>query len=169
MYNKQFELSYVMCLIAGLALALLMNVCQAQNTPLDYLAPHNGVRANVSVGPMTWDTTVAAYAQNYANQRAADCKLIHSGGPYGENIAWGSSGTFSAGQAVNLWVAEKPFYDYASNSCQGGVCGHHTQVVWRNSVRLGCARVTCTTGGTFVICSYDPPGNLRRTTSLLIN
>ncbi|KAF5731874.1 pathogenesis-related protein 1-like [Tripterygium wilfordii] len=59
---------------------------------------------------------------------------------------------------VNLWVAEKANYDYESNSCNG-VCGHYTQVVWRKSVRLGCARVGCDNGGTFVICSYDPPGN----------
>ncbi|OVA05751.1 Allergen V5/Tpx-1-related [Macleaya cordata] len=160
--NKQLELGSVMIsiVVASLTLALLMNVSRAQNAPQDFLVPHNAARANVSVGPMTWDTTLAAYALNYANQRAKDCKLIHSDGPYGENIAWGSSATFSAGQAVNLWVAEKHCYNYATNLCQGGECLHYTQVVWRDSVRLGCARVTCSgAGGTFVICSYDYPGN----------
>ncbi|CAI0421922.1 unnamed protein product, partial [Linum tenue] len=79
----------------------------------------------VGVVNITWDATVAAYAQSYANSRVSDCNLVHSGGAYGENLAKGSGST----------------------------------VVWRNSVRLGCARVQCANGWWFVTCSYDPPGN----------
>ncbi|OVA16075.1 Allergen V5/Tpx-1-related [Macleaya cordata] len=158
-YTSKFELASLMCLI-GLTLALFMHVSQAQNSPQDYLAPHNAARAEVGVGPITWDDTIAAFSRDYANQRSGDCNLIHSGGGgrYGENLA-GSSGALSATDAVKLWVSEKRFYNYGSNSCQGGECLHYTQVVWRNSVRLGCASVTCRTGGTFVICNYGPPGN----------
>ena len=60
---------------------------------------------------------------------------------------------------VKLWVNEKANYDYNSNSCVGGECLHYTQVVWRNSVRLGCAKVRCNNGGTFIGCNYDLPGN----------
>ena len=60
-----------------------------------------------------------------------------------------------------MWVAEKNDYDYPSNTCAAGkVCGHYTQVVWRNSVNLGCGRVQCANGWAYVICSYDPPGNV---------
>ena len=146
----------VVCLTG---LAVLMQVSQAQNSPQDFINAHNAARSQVGVGPMTWDPTVAGYAQNYANQRAGDCRLVHSGGRYGENIAWGS-GDLSGTASVNMWVGEKKDYDYNSNTCRAGaVCGHYTQVVWRKSVRLGCAKVRCSTGGTFVICSYDPPGN----------
>ncbi|XP_012072779.2 pathogenesis-related protein 1-like [Jatropha curcas] len=100
---------------------------------------------------------VAAYAKNYANQRIGDCSLVHSKGSYGENIAWGS-GDLSGTEAVKLWVDEKPFYNYNSNSC-AAVCGHYIQVVWRKSVRIGCAKVRCNNGGTFITCNYDPPGN----------
>ncbi|KAK9988777.1 hypothetical protein SO802_029016 [Lithocarpus litseifolius] len=58
-----------------------------------------------------------------------------------------------------MWVAEKPKYDYNSNSCVGGECHHYTQVVWSNSVRLGCAKVRCNNGATIISCNYDPPGN----------
>ncbi|KAJ0561285.1 putative CAP domain-containing protein [Helianthus annuus] len=52
------------------------------------------------------------------------------------------SGTFTGTAAVHLWVAEKSYYDYTTNTCASGhVCRHYTQVVWRNSVQLGCARV----------------------------
>ncbi|KAB1208616.1 Pathogenesis-related protein 1 [Morella rubra] len=144
----------VVCLL-GLTIILPSN---AQDTPDDYLSAHNTARAEVGVGPMTWDDNVASYAQNYANQRIGDCNLVHSGGPYGENIAW-SSGDMSGTDAVNMWVNEKSNYDYNSNSCTGGECGHYTQVIWKNSVRLGCAKVRCNSGGTFIGCNYDPPGN----------
>ncbi|KAF2294258.1 hypothetical protein GH714_008668 [Hevea brasiliensis] len=145
------------CLISQACLILPLN---AQDSPQDYLNAHNQARAAVGVGPMTWDNKVAAFAQNYANQRARDCNLVHSSNrPYGENLAK-SSGGLSGKDAVKLWVDEKAFYDYNSNSCAAGKqCGHYTQVVWRNSVRLGCAKVKCNNGGTFIGCNYDPPGN----------
>ncbi|KAM2731092.1 hypothetical protein EV2_034798 [Malus domestica] len=71
-----------------------------------------------------------------------------------------STGDMSGTAAVDLWVAEKADYSYESNSCAAGkVCGHYTQVVWRNSARVGCAKVRCSSGGTFIGCNYDPPGN----------
>ncbi|KAK6240535.1 hypothetical protein SCA6_005924 [Theobroma cacao] len=141
-----------------MALALVLP-SHAQDSPQDYLNAHNTARAAVGVGPMTWDNNVAAFAQNYANQHIGDCNLVHSGGPYGENLAM-SSADLSGTNAVRMWVDEKADYDYSSNTCAPGkVCGHYTQVVWRSSVRLGCAKVRCSNGGTFIGCNYDPPGN----------
>ncbi|XP_030944731.1 pathogenesis-related protein 1-like [Quercus lobata] len=136
----------------------IVHLTLAQDSEEDYLNAHNAARADVGVPPLNWDDTVAAYAQNYANQRIGDCNLVHSGGQYGENIAW-SSGDLSGVDAVKLWVNEKANYDYNSNACVGGECLHYTQVVWRNSARLGCAKVRCNNGGTFIGCNYDPPGN----------
>ncbi|KAL5560889.1 hypothetical protein UlMin_030639 [Ulmus minor] len=146
--------------LAILLFCFVVHLSKAQNTPQDYLRAHNTARSQVGVGPMTWDDKVAAYALNYANKHKGDCKLVHSGGPYGENLA-ASSGGLTGTASVKLWVDEKQYYNYNSNSCASGrVCGHYTQVVWRKSVRLGCAQVRCNNGGTFVICNYDPPGNV---------
>ncbi|QCD76642.1 pathogenesis-related protein 1 [Vigna unguiculata] len=142
-----------------LATSSLSQICDAQNSPQDYLNAHNTARSQVGVGPMKWDSTVASFAQNYVNKLKGNCNMVHSGGPYGENLAW-SSGDLTATAAVNLWVGEKPKYDYNSNKCVGGECRHYTQVVWRNSVRLGCAKVRCNDGrSTIISCNYDPPGN----------
>ncbi|KAF3957848.1 hypothetical protein ACB098_07G081000 [Castanea mollissima] len=143
--------------ICFLGLALI-HVSLAQNSQSDFVQAHNVARAKVGVGPIKWNDTIAAYAQNYANTKIGDCKLEHSQGPYGENLAEGYD-TFSGVEAVNLWVAEKPNYNHNSNKCVGGECLHYTQVVWRDSVNLGCARVKCHNGWMFIICSYDPPGN----------
>ncbi|BAT86962.1 hypothetical protein VIGAN_05029500 [Vigna angularis var. angularis] len=147
----------MLCVLGFVSVA---DVAYAQNSQADYLNEHNAARSRVGVANIVWDSTVAAFAQNYANQRRGDCKLIHSGGggKYGENLA-GSSGDLSGKDAVKLWVNEKSKYDYNSNSCVGGECRHYTQVVWRNSVRVGCAKVRCNNGGTFIGCNYDPPGN----------
>ncbi|PWA54514.1 pathogenesis-related protein 1 [Artemisia annua] len=146
----------------SLVLAIIMAISHlsfAQNLPQDYINAHNAARQEVGVGPMVWDENVASFAQNYANQRQADCQLVHSQDrQYGENIAWGTE--LTGASAVELWVREKADYDYNSNTCAPGKqCGHYTQVVWRKSVRLGCARVQCNSGAWFVTCNYDPAGN----------
>ncbi|CAN1167521.1 Pathogenesis-related protein 1 [Linum perenne] len=135
------SVSSIVLLITIASLATLTIPSTAQDSPQDYVNAHNAARSAVGVGPVTWDPSVAAYAQSYARQRAAgDCKLVHSGGPYGENLAW-SSGQLSAGGAVGMWVNERADYDYNSNTCaQGKVCGHYTQVVWGAAPVLGVPR-----------------------------
>ncbi|KAM3377394.1 hypothetical protein P3S68_009807 [Capsicum galapagoense] len=46
-------------------------------------------------------------------------------------------GDFSAVEAINMWVGEKPNYDYDSNSCKQDMCGHYTQVIWKNTLQVG--------------------------------
>ncbi|KAF3487224.1 hypothetical protein F2Q69_00052066 [Brassica cretica] len=109
---------------------------------------------------MVWNETLATYAQSYAYERARDCVMKHSSGPYGENLAAGW-GTMNGPVATEYWMTEKDNYEYATNTCDGGegVCGHYTQIVWRDSVRLGCGSVRCKNDEyIWVICSYDPPG-----------
>ncbi|KAJ4850967.1 hypothetical protein Tsubulata_051184 [Turnera subulata] len=150
-------MSVALFCVLGLALIL---PSYSQDSQQDFLDAHNSARAAVGVEPLTWDKTLADYAQNYANQRAADCNLVHSYGPYGENIAGITGVDLQGTVAVKLWVDEKDFYDYGSNSCAAGkMCLHYTQVVWRNTKRVGCAKVRCNNGGTFIMCSYDPRGN----------
>ncbi|KAL8208909.1 hypothetical protein R6Q57_008321 [Mikania cordata] len=131
--------SFTFALISFLISLAMLQITHAQNSQQDYLDAHKAARAQVGVRNMVWNATVAAYAQSYANQRIGDCNMVHSGGPYGENLAEGS-GTFTGTTAVKLWVNEKTYYDYTTNMCASGhACGHYTQVVWRNSVQLGCA------------------------------
>ncbi|KAK1620610.1 hypothetical protein QYE76_026127 [Lolium multiflorum] len=125
-----------------------------------FLSQQNGVRAAMGLPPLRWDERVASYARWYAQSRRNDCALVHSSGPYGENLFWGSGTGWSPAQAVGAWLAEQPQYNYWANSCNGRMCGHYTQIVWRQSTRVGCAMVECYNGkGTFITCNYDPPGN----------
>jgi pathogenesis-related protein 1 len=80
----------------------------------------------------------------------------------GENLYWGSNADFTAANAVRSWVSENQWYDHSSNSCltsAGKSCGHYTQVVWRPSTKIGCARVVYNNGATSIRCNYSPQGN----------
>ncbi|XP_059286027.1 LOW QUALITY PROTEIN: pathogenesis-related protein PR-1-like [Lycium ferocissimum] len=131
------------------------------NNIQQFLAPQNAARSALRLKPLVWDKKLENYAKWYANQRRNDCELRHSNGPYGENIFWGSgNGESSAHEQIN-WVAKRRSYNYWYNSCNGAQeCGHYTQIVWRETRRIGCAKVQCYNGlGVFMTCNYDPPGN----------
>ncbi|PRQ00564.1 Cysteine-rich secretory protein family protein [Enhygromyxa salina] len=70
-------------------------------------------------------------------------------------------------QIVASWAAESEHFNYASNRCAAGqVCGHYTQVVWRDSTEIGCAVARCSSNSPFgggewfmAVCNYSPAGN----------
>ncbi|HEY4238844.1 MAG TPA: CAP domain-containing protein [Kofleriaceae bacterium] len=135
---------------------------------------HNQARLAVDTTPplpqLTWDPDLAASAAAYAAMcidTDGDGLMDHNpnrsdGFPdyVGENI-YASSGTASPTDAVSDWVSEQADYDYDTNTCSG-VCGHYTQVVWRDTTKLGCALQNCA-GFTYpstILCDYEPGGNI---------
>jgi uncharacterized protein YkwD len=137
------------------------NCAQYNQTDLKirFLAQHNLARKQVNIPKLVWDKAVANYSRWYARQRWSDCRLIHSHGYYGENLFWGSGNCWKVEEIVQAWVVERKDYDYQTNSCRK-VCGHYTQIVWKNTTKLGCAVVVCNGDqGTLSVCNYDPPGN----------
>jgi uncharacterized protein YkwD len=126
----------------------------------EFLLAHNQVRKHFNEPILKWSRKLTRYARRWANKRFLDCRMIHSYGPYGENLFWGKYDHWTATEAVQSWIREHRYYNPHSNTCAPGqMCGHYTQVVWRDSSRIGCARKKCLNGGLFVICVYDPPGN----------
>ncbi|GJM99971.1 hypothetical protein PR202_ga17118 [Eleusine coracana subsp. coracana] len=112
-FSKGLMIAFAMATIATIA-----SIVSAQNTAQDFVDLHNEARAAVGVGPVTWDPVVAQYAQSYAEIRANDCGLVLSGGPYGENLFWGSWGrVWTASDAVGLWVSQKVDYNYTTDTC----------------------------------------------------
>ncbi|CAI0401134.1 unnamed protein product [Linum tenue] len=159
------KVPFLYLIFAVLVASILLHISptSAQNSPGDFLAAHNKARRAVGVGRMRWNNKVAKYARDYGNKIKGGCDFKHSGGPYGENLAFGRP-DITGTRSVQLWVDEKKKYNCKKNECIGGFeeCGHYTQLVWSRSVRLGCARVVCNGNkGTIVICNYDPPGNVR--------
>ncbi|CAN1845412.1 Pathogenesis-related protein 1B [Linum perenne] len=135
------------------------------NTPphivKQFLAPHNKERLRLGIPPLKWSNKLANFAASWARQRRGDCQLIHSHGNYGENLFWGSGKGWRRGDAVAAWAAERSYYDHGANSCKNSKdCLHYTQMIWNQSSRIGCAKISCRSGDTFITCNYDPPGNV---------
>lgn len=126
----------------------------------EFLQAHNKFRSAFQVPPLTWDRNLTRFARRWGEKCAADCKMTHSYGPYGENMFWGKLEHWTPTEVVESWAGEDKFYNLNNNECAAGqMCGHYTQIIWKESLRLGCARVNCANGELLVICEYDPPGN----------
>ena len=120
------------------------------------LDEHNRLRAlHVDTPPLVWNDVVAGFAQDWAAQYDCSGILTHSEKPYGENLAIG----YTAIDAIDTWYNEIRFYNY-SNPGYSEIVGHFTQMVWKDSSRLGCAIRNChNEWTTYFVCEYDPPGN----------
>lgn len=116
------------------------------------LDAHNAKRALHSADDLSWSSTLYSYAQSYADDYTCGGTLVHSGGKYGENLAVGYA---SAASAVEAWYSEGSDYDYSALN----VLDHFTEVIWKSVTELGCAYKTCGSG-LYVICEYNPAGNV---------
>ena len=157
------------------------SVVPGSNFNDEILCAHNARRGtfptptpNPALEDLEWDSALTDIAADYA----AQCTWEHNPnrsdnypGYVGENLALFSSGwptnTLVESTLTNWVEGEMPDYDYATNTCSG-VCGHYTQVVWRDTARVGCAVQQCASftnlgpawnNGYIVVCNYSPGGN----------
>ena len=141
----------------------------------EMVAAHNQWRAKVGTPPLSYSSELAASSQRWADHLKTQnqCRMQHSKpyGKYGENLYWASAIRWSDGKrqvqqfspqkVVDAWGNEVKDYDYARNTCTSGkMCGHYTQVVWKNTSRVGCAVAVCEDSSEQVwVCQYQAPGN----------
>jgi hypothetical protein len=140
----------------------------------DILREQNAVRARVSpapvqpLRPLIWSDELEAAAQAWADGCPGARHSLGAVGPWSENLYFDTIRFPTSPPAAEAWAAEAPDYVYDTNRCAPGkVCGHYTQEVWRDTVRVGCAMKGCEANSPFgqqpyrlVVCEYDPPGNV---------
>ncbi len=173
----------VKTMLCVLVISLLMSVSEdalsdERENIRGITSAHNDLRAALNLPDLIWSDKLAAVAQEWATHLANNkgCKMQHrprhgeNSRPFGENIYWASPLNWSDGRkeiqevapttVVQSWASEVEDYDYNSNSCRKEkVCGHYTQVVWRNTTKLGCGMAICSNKSQIWVCNYDPPGN----------
>ncbi|KAG5973415.1 hypothetical protein E4U58_005148 [Claviceps cyperi] len=154
------------------------NLNSYQKTVIDH---HAIIRKNHGAQPLEWDETLAQYAANTAKGCVFQHDMNQGSGNYGQNLA--SSGTSDdisgqevkyIGQAIlDQWYKGEinsfsSFYGISqppSDSFHS--YGHATQVLWKNTRKVGCATVKCPAGTIFgmnsqySVCNYGPPGNVQ--------
>ncbi len=129
---------------------------------------------NPKLNLFTWSDEIAENAQAYSDQ----CNFSHSPSSsrpgWNENI-YASSASFGSDEAavsaaVELWASEEENYTYdlLTEGNFSGV-GHYTQIIWESTNRVGCGVTFCfnlqgvSFNGTFVVCQYEPAGNVLNT------
>lgn len=99
-------------------------------------------------------------------------------GGYGQNLAsWGATSDIdglknkaAAGGITNQWydseMSNWAFYGQENPPSDMNIdlYGHFTQVVWKDSTKVGCATVKCPAGTVlsfpswYTVCNYNPQG-----------
>jgi hypothetical protein len=133
------------------------------------LAAHNRERAELGVPPLQWNSQLAEGASKWAAHLVKTGAFEHSpddhrSPPVGENLWAGTRGAFSPESMVGLWVAEKKYFKtgvFPDNSRTGRVedVGHYTQLIWRDSAEIGCAKAMGTDDD-ILVCRYSSAGNV---------
>jgi len=137
---------------------------------------HNAARGEVGVQTnLAWSTVLAKDAKRYADTIAESGVWGHdpknhtgySAGPYGENLYTSTARPILA-DAAEAWIKEKRYYTYGkvgdTSTCERGqVCGHYTQIIWKETSAVGCATSKYKRGDYkdwfVVVCKYKTPGN----------
>ncbi|KAF2831849.1 PR-1-like protein [Ophiobolus disseminans] len=121
----------------------------------------NTFRTQHNATSLSWNETLEEEAEKWAGK----CGFGHSGGPAGENLA---AGYANVTQSISVWADERVGFDFRGGEFSTST-GHFTQLVWRTTSSVGCARTLCNGGssggkgdapGWFLVCEYWPGGNV---------
>lgn len=133
----------------------------AESDKQQFLAIHNSYRKELSIGPLVWDDNLAQSASAWGAQLAQENKFYHSHTPdKGENLYWGNSNygkVYTLMEAANAWGGEKSLMKGRKFDPHCGA-GHYTQMIWRDTCKVGAA-VVKRDNDFYIVAHYYPAGN----------
>jgi hypothetical protein len=132
------------------------------------LAAHNRERTAAGIPALAWDPELSAEAASWGRELAASGEFEHDPDvddedPQGENLWAGTRGAYAPEEMVGGWIEEKKLFRpgrFPENSATGDFAdvGHYTQLMWRESDRVGCALAEGAEEDVLV-CRYRTAGN----------
>eukprot|EP00397_Hematodinium_sp_SG-2012_P015260 GEMP01015536.1.p1 GENE.GEMP01015536.1~~GEMP01015536.1.p1 ORF type:complete len:504 (-),score=55.44 GEMP01015536.1:1285-2796(-) len=161
--------------------------CVASNA---WLNDHNYYRCLHDTAPFTYSMNLQKYAEDWCPHsaklikvagRPPRLKLFHEkevrpespGAKFGENLSISGSSVVTAldtlvvssGNAASGWYIEIEFWENGEWSPASGfvdtpMIGHMTQMLWKGTTEVGCARCHINSSGTAVVCKYNAHGNV---------
>jgi hypothetical protein len=158
-------------LVLGAAAPMIQgNIGFNDNLDQRVLAAHNRERATMGIAPLRWDNRLAAGAAQWGEYLARTGAFDHSpqalgdDDPVGENLFMGTHGYYGPEAMVGAWIDEKRVFRagvFPNNSRTGSFedVGHYTQLMWRDTYKVGCA-VVANRKDDFLVCRYSQPGNV---------
>lgn len=161
--------------LARLALLLAVPALVGASDPQRaFVAPlmtdHQAEREAVGVPEMAWDEGLAGDAQRWATHLARTHSFEHedevSDDPevQGENLWMGTRGAWSPAEMVSHWSDEKRHFragtfPHVTRTGSLEDVGHYTQMVWRNTGRVGCG-IASDRQMDYLVCRYSRTGNV---------
>lgn len=132
------------------------------------LASHNAERLRMGLPPLKWNAALARDAGGWASQLLQERTLRHSSADarkgHGENLWMGTAGAWDADAMVGMFLEERRYFRPAafpnvSVTGNWSDVGHYSQIVWRDTREVGCAKGTGN-GVDVLVCRYYPAGNV---------
>ncbi|CAG0894725.1 unnamed protein product [Cyprideis torosa] len=140
----------------------------------EVLTTHNECRKIHGVPPVKLDPLISNWAQEWAERCAKlDMMERRPQNVYGENIYYSyiqkpNMNILSGESMVIGWYKESSNYNFDSEpskleipkaSLDSSSVGHFTQIVWKDTKRIGVGRATSNRGAWYVVVNYSPKGN----------
>ena len=153
---KKFYFLSLFLIVSG---SLFAQKGLSDDVKTELLIAHNEYRQEQGAPDLVWSEELTEKAQEWADKIAQRDVLMHSNFKYGENI-YVASYTPNAQEVVDLWAVEQQYYNgEVISSDNFSLFGHYTQIIWSETVSVGCAKAVSKTGNEYWVCEYDPPGN----------
>ncbi|KAF9105869.1 hypothetical protein BGX29_011176 [Mortierella sp. GBA35] len=127
------------------------------------VANMNQARAMYGARAVTWNAAMFPAIEAYAKQ--CKCMPSQASGRYGETLYAASLLNTGIKNAVATWMFQASRYNFNKPGFSE-MTADFTQVIWKSTTQVACARVQRAAGSIFVlpsvfiVCRYTPPGNI---------
>ena len=139
----------------------------------DALEKHNELRAAHGVEPLTISEDLNIIAQKYAEHLASIDKIVRSDNTYkgeelGENIYCCLGKEIEGDLMTTTWYEEINEYNF-DNPGFSSETGHFTQIVWKDTKKVGFGFAQSSSGIYYGVGYYFPVGNINTKNDFMNN